>query len=256
MAQTPSDSEGLPPNSKLAVVSDIHGNLEALRAVLIDLESQGPVTVICLGDAVGYGPDPEAVVHLLMDQKIPCIQGNHEQAALFAEQRSWFNPTSRKSLDITQTLLSPELLEIIAGWPTHLACAEYYAVHGCPPDDAFSYLFALEEEELATLFGRFSQPVCFVGHPHTLFLASWQDSRARLEEIKPGRLPLNRTDRHIINVGSVGQPRDGSRSAKYALWDSARFTLEIRSVRYDAGPTIAKIKALGFPEINYRSLGG
>jgi predicted phosphodiesterase len=245
-----------PPRSRLAVISDIHGNLEALQAVLADLESQGPVAVICLGDAVGYGPDPEAVVGLLLERKIPCIQGNHEQAVLFAERRSWFNPTSRKSLDITLTLLSPELLRVIAGWPTHLACVEYFAVHGCPPNDAFSYLFALEEEELAALFGHFSQPVCFVGHTHTLFLATWQGNQAKLEEVKPGLFPLNRANRHIVNVGSVGQPRDGSRSAKYALWDSDRFTLEIRSVRYDAQPTIAKIKALGFPEINYRSLGG
>ena len=245
-----------PPSSTLAVISDIHGNLEALQAVLADLESQGPVAVICLGDAVGYGPDPEAVVDLLLEKKIPCIQGNHEQAVLFAERRSWFNPTSRKSLDITLTLLSPELLRVIAGWPTHLACAEYFAVHGCPPDDSFSYLFALEEEELAALFGRFSQPVCFVGHTHTIFLATLQGNQVKLEEVKPGLFPLNRANRHIVNVGSVGQPRDGSRSAKYALWDSDRFTLEIRAVRYDAGPTIAKIKALGFPEINYRSLGG
>ncbi len=241
---------------RLAVLSDIHGNLEALQAVLADLDGQAPGAVVCLGDAVGYGPDPEAVVRLLTDREIPCIQGNHEQAVLSAERRRWFNPTSRRSLDITLTLLTPPILKIIDCWPSHIACAEYYAVHGCPPDDAYSYLFALEEEELAALFGRFSQTVCFVGHTHTLFLATWQGNQAKLDEIRPGLLPLHRADRYVINVGSVGQPRDGSRAAKYALWDSDRFTLEIRSVRYDTGPTIAKIKALGFPEINLRALGG
>jgi diadenosine tetraphosphatase ApaH/serine/threonine PP2A family protein phosphatase len=241
---------------RLAVLSDIHGNLAALQAVLADLQAQAPDDVLCLGDAVGYGPEPDAVVACLQQARIPCLQGNHELGVLKPEKRQWFNPTARRSLDITLGLLSAETLAIIAAWPDRIAGPDYLAVHGCPPDDAFRYLFECEEEELATMFGQFSQPVCFVGHTHTLFLVRWDGREATLTEISPGLFSLERSCRYIVNVGSVGQPRDGTASAKYAIWDNSRFVLEIRAVAYDTAATIAKIEALDFPAINTRCLRG
>lgn len=240
---------------RLAVLSDIHGNLEALRAVLADMHAQAPDSVLCLGDAVGYGPDPEAVTRLLHERGIPCLQGNHEQAALDPRKRGWFNSLAKRSLGITLTLLSPAALEILSSWPTVIARDDCLAVHGCPPDDAFTYLFQYEES-FSVLFDRFYQPLCFVGHTHMLQLVAWDGKRSVLQKMTPGRIFLKPDHRHIVNAGSVGQPRDGNNAAKYVIWDSDGHFLDIRAVPYDFETTMAKIRALGFPEVNARLLKG
>lgn len=239
---------------RLAVLSDIHANQEALLAVLEDLRTQSPDAVINLGDAVGYGPDPNAVIHLLRREGISCIQGNHEQGVLFPEKRDWFNPTTRKSLEITLGLLSPKTIAVLGTWPMAIQRETFLAVHGCPPDDPFDYLFEYEPETLPKLFAEFPQRICFVGHTHMLHLASWDGHAATLDEIEPGTFRLDEGRRYIINVGSVGQPRDGTLAAKYVVWDSDRAMLDVRAVPYDAAPTIAKIEALEFPEVNARRL--
>jgi len=243
---------------RLAVLSDIHANLEALRAVLEDVHAQSarvPIRdVISLGDAVGYGPDPNAVVHRLRREGIACIQGNHEQGVLIPKKRGWFNPTTRKSLEITLGLLSLKTLSVLRTWPLCIEHEAYLAVHGCPPADPFDYLFEYEPETLPELFATFPQKVCFVGHTHLLHLASWDGHAATLDEIEPGTIRLEKNRRYIVNVGSVGQPRDGSLAAKYVIWDETDAVLDVRSVPYDAKPTIAKIEALGFPEVNARRL--
>lgn len=243
---------------RLAVLSDIHANLEAFQAVLEDVRAQSaraPIhDVISLGDAVGYGPDANAVVRLLCREGFACIQGNHEQGVLFPEKRGWFNPTTRKSLEITLGQLSPETRSVLRTWPLSIARKAYLAVHGCPPADPFDYLFEYEPETLPELFATFSQKLCFVGHTHLLHLASWDGHAATLDEIEPGTFRLEQGRRYIVNVGSVGQPRDGSLAAKYVIWDVDNALLDVRAVPYDAKPTIAKIEALGFPEVNARRL--
>jgi predicted phosphodiesterase len=241
---------------RLAVLSDIHGNLESLHAVLEDMHIQGPDKVICLGDVVGYGPNPEETVALLRQEGILSVQGNHEQGILFPDKRDWFNPTTRRSLEITAALLSLETINFLRTWPTALQEQDFLAVHGCPPADAFTYLFEYAEQDLPTLFQKFSQPLCFVGHTHMLQLAGWDRCQAWLNDMHAGRVLLDPACRYIINVGSVGQPRDGTISAKYVIWDSCASSLDVRAVPYDAKPTIAKIEALGFPEINARRLRG
>ncbi|TVQ99050.1 MAG: metallophosphoesterase [Desulfovibrionales bacterium] len=245
---------------RFAILSDIHANLEAFQAVLEDLRVQSLAApmdaVVSLGDAVGYGPDPNAVVHLLRRERIRCIQGNHEQGVLFPDKRDWFNPTTRRTLEITLGLLTSETQAELRTWPVVLEEETFLAVHGCPPDDPFDYLFEYEPETLPKLFAAFSRKVCFVGHTHMLHLASWNGSAATLDEIEPGVFRLDGDRRYIVNVGSVGQPRDGTLSAKYVVWDAERIMLDVRAVPYDSKSTIAKIEAAGFPEINTRHLRG
>ncbi len=118
---------------KIAILSDIHGNLEAFREVIRDLDVVQPDRVVCLGDAVGYGPDPEAVVRLLQSRNIPTVLGNHEWALAHPLHLEWFNPSARRSLEITAELLSPELLRTVTAWPTTMHVEGALCVHGCPP---------------------------------------------------------------------------------------------------------------------------
>ena len=241
---------------RVAVLSDIHANLEALQAVLRSLLEYPADSVITLGDVIGYGPDPEAVVHLLQEKNIPSVQGNHEQALISGRKLGWFNSPARRSINITRKLLSPRTLDMIGNWPMVIENDSFLAVHGCPPDDAFTYLFEYAEDELPELFQQFTQPVCFVGHTHMLHVAIYDGRRATLRESRPGQVALNPLQRHIINPGSVGQPRDGTNTAKYAVWDTRQSLLEFRAVPYDVETTIAKVQALGFPELNVRRLRG
>jgi diadenosine tetraphosphatase ApaH/serine/threonine PP2A family protein phosphatase len=121
-----------------------------------------------------------------------------------------------------------------------------YFVHGCPPDSVLTYLFELNDAGLQEIFAAAGWRHCFVGHTHELELIELHDDRIQREALTMGRLRLN-GDKQIINIGSVGQPRDGDNRAKYVLFDSERLELEVRFVSYDIQKTANKIVELGFP---------
>ncbi len=235
---------------RIAVISDIHGNLEALTAVLADIEQTGCVEVVSLGDNVGYGGDPEEVTQLIRSLRIPSVMGNHELGVTRPESISWFNASARESLFLTERLLSRESKEWLAALSTSLVFQDALFVHGCPPDSITDYIFEQSDSRLIRRFGRSEQTICFVGHTHTLELISIMGRR--VAHVQPGReiLPLPPNARHIVNAGSVGQPRDGDRSAKYVIWDTSAATLEIRFVSYDIERAAEKIISRGFPRFN------
>lgn len=235
---------------RIAVLSDIHGNLEAFREVLRDLEVVQPDRVVCLGDAVGYGPDPETVVRLLQSHGIPTVLGNHEWALAHPNHLEWFNPSARLSLERTAELLSPEILRIVTAWPVTIHVEGALCVHGCPPDSVTRYLFEVVPEEFPVLFSTYAEPLCFVGHTHQLRWVRWDGDRGSSGRLLGEVLRLHPSDRYIINVGSVGQPRDGDNRAKYVVWDTTAQTVQVHRVPYDIAKTAEKILALGFPRIN------
>lgn len=235
---------------RLAVLSDIHGNLEAFQEVLKDLDALRPDRVVCLGDAVGYGPDPDAVLELIIRRRIPCVMGNHELGLIDPRTLSWFNASARRSLEITRTLLPPERFDEIRSWKRALRQDGALFVHGCPPDNVFRYLIEFTEDELPHLFDQFEEDLCFVGHTHLLELVSWNGKTLRVTQLAFGKTRLEEGYRHIVNVGSVGQPRDGTNSAKYVIWDRERQALEVRGVPYDIRTTAEKILRIGLPSIN------
>ncbi len=235
---------------KIAILSDIHGNLEAFREVLRDLEIVQPDRVVCLGDAVGYGPDPEAVVRLLQAHRIPSVLGNHEWALAHPLHLEWFNPSARLSLEKTAELLSPEVRRTVTTWPTTLHVEGSLCVHGCPPNSVTRYLFEVVPEELPGLFSAYPEPLCFVGHTHQLRWVRWDGHQVTSGWIRGEVLELHPADRYIINVGAVGQPRDGDNRAKYVVWDTEARTVRVHRVPYDIAKTVEKILALGFPRIN------
>jgi predicted phosphodiesterase len=234
---------------RLAVISDIHGNLAALQAVLADIESTGVDTVLNAGDVVGYGPEP--CVRLVRERAIPTALGNHDQAIAFPHFRGWFNPKARHGLALTESLLSPQSVRWLAGLPRNLDAHGCLVVHGCPPDLTRVYLFQESDSSLARRMRDMPRPVCFAGHTHTLGRVRLDPADlASLERLKLGlgRTGLEPGLRHVVSVGSVGQPRDAvDRRAKYVLWDSDGWEVEVRAVTYDAAAVAAQVRARGFP---------
>jgi predicted phosphodiesterase len=233
---------------KLAIISDVHGNLEALSNVLADVDAANVDKIICLGDCIGYGPDPEAVITEIRRRGIPMLMGNHELALCHPDQLAWFNPLAQTSLRKSLTMLSQDTIDFIAQLPKYLICSQCRCVHGFPPDSARTYLFQKSTEALLGTFKDMSEPICFVGHTHDLEIVIYDGRRVDRRPLKSGLIKLNSKERYIINSGSVGQPRDGNNNAKYAIFDTERWELDIRFVPYDITTTVAKIKAAGLPE--------
>jgi predicted phosphodiesterase len=235
---------------KIAVISDIHGNLEAFLEVLADIRQARADSVVCLGDNVGYGPDPEGVTNLVRTHEIPCVMGNHELGIVLPDFLDWFNSYARQSLLLTMELLSESSISYIHTLPASLVHNRGLFVHGCPPDSITEYLVELSTAEFKSIFDRVGQRVCFVGHTHLLQLVSNDDGVIRHQTLCEGVVQLHENCKYIINVGAVGQPRDGDSNAKYVIWDSSENILAVRYVPYDIATTVNKILKLGFPKIN------
>ena len=241
---------------QIAVLSDIHANLEAFHRVLGDIDSRTPGVdeIISLGDTLGYGPQPEGCMALLRKRGIVSVQGNHELAVAQAKYRQWFNPQSRKALHRTCELVSGETVAYIRELPRFLIRHGCLFVHGLPPDSAFRYLYEIKEDDLSDLFSRFSETVAFVGHTHELERISWDGRRAMRHTLEQGQHVMDRSRRHIINIGAVGQPRDGDNRAKYVLWDTETWDLTVRFVAYDIEAAMAGFKPAGMPDQYARRL--
>ena len=234
---------------KIAVMSDIHGNLEALDAVLEDVYSQGIEKIVCIGDLIGYGPNPEEVIQKVRQVNVCCTIGNHELGILFKLERKWFNPIARKGLSLTEELLSPGSLDFIAGLPSTHTLNNSLFVHGYPPASVKTYLFEKNTDEIARWFLAPGPKLTFVGHTHDLELVAWDGRRTDRNPLRQGQVVLDKS-KYIINVGSVGQPRDGDNRAKYVIWDPVEGSIEVRFIPYDIQTTVDKIMECGFPEYN------
>ncbi len=230
----------------VAVISDVHSNLEALRAVLEDIDALGVRRIVCLGDAIGYGPDPEAVVRLIRERSMPMVMGNHDQGVLSSDYLLWFNPESKTALKKNLDMLSGETRSYLAALPVSLSLWGGLFVHGRPPDIVSEYLHLTDDEVLAESFTLYDQQICFVGHCHFLLLLSYDGQHIK-HEILDKKVSLERGRRYIVSVGSVGQPRDGDGLAKYVLWDVEGRTVEPRRVSYDIEATAEKIIRAGLP---------
>ena len=240
---------------RIAVISDIHGNLEALREVLSDIDQAGADSVVSLGDNIGYGPEPESVLRLLDERDIPSVMGNHELGAVDSSCASLFNPSAWKSLLITKRLLSRRSLNRIRTMPTKLVAQGCLFVHGSPPDSLTRSFLEGSLDEKRHIFHGMREKMGFVGHTHVLALVAFDGKRVEHDLFPEGCIHLPSGRQYIVNAGSVGQPRDGDFRAKYVLWDDRTRCLEIRFVPYNAAGTARRILELGFPKRNADCLG-
>jgi len=232
---------------RVAVISDIHGNLEAFKQVLIDIGKSNIDNTICLGDNIGYGPEPEQVIDMIKDRNIPTVMGNHELAVIDRNYLSLFNPLARKSLLRTIELISEEAINFISGLEPFLVRHECRFVHGFPPDSAAMYLFQVSEDELLLTFKQMKERICFLGHTHRLEIIDFNGHIITRKPLSKKIISLDRDHQYIINIGSVGQPRDGDNCAKYVIWDTLNDNIEIKFIPYDIVSVIDKIIAAGLP---------
>jgi len=239
---------------KIAVLSDIHGNHEALEKVLADADMLNLEQTVCLGDCIGYGPEPETVVEEIRRRGIPSIIGNHEMAVLDRAHLNWFNPMARNSLEKSLTMLSGSSLNYIKSLPYSRVIFGARFVHGYPPDSAQTYLFRKAAHELRKTFETMAERICFVGHTHDLEIIQYDGRQVERHPLHAGIQTLEDNCHYLINVGSVGQPRDGTNHAKYVVWDPYHKNIEVRFILYDIATTAAKIKAAGLPEAHARRL--
>ena len=232
---------------KIAIISDIHGNMEALEQILAEIDKIGIDDVISLGDHIGYGPEPERVIEHIRQRNISAVQGNHELALIEPAYLDWFNRPARKSLNITRKLLSSKSVDYIKTLKTHIIAHGCRFVHGFPPDSVLTYLYQLPDEAKILALKKLKEQHCFIGHTHTLDIASYGRDGFESGRLKKGLHRLDARQKHIISAGSVGQPRDGNKQAKYIIWDSEKDTIEVRSVAYDIAVVVEKMMAIGLP---------
>ena len=246
---------------KVAVLADIHANLEALEAVLIAAENERVDRVVCLGDVIGYGPDPRECI--LMARKCGLnLLGNHEEAVLFGP--IGFNPKAKAAIDWTKEQLSlpdspedenREMWNFIGGLSKQHKEGEILYVHGSPRDPTREYVFKQDIRDRSKMDEIFESPpeltwkVCFAGHTHHpgvfaqsvpyLFLDPAQlDNRYEYS---------TRPERVMVNVGSVGQPRDGDSRASYVVIDDE--AIHFRRIEYDIERTLKRFEeSPGLPE--------
>lgn len=234
---------------RYAILSDIHANLEALEVVVEDLGHRFVDKVICLGDMIGYGPDPDGVISLIRKQEYECILGNHE-AALFDDiSRDWLNFQAKENNEATEKLLSAENLAYCSTLPMWLEYENTYYVHGYPPDSVLTYLHNCSDEKLIKFLTTGISSIYFVGHTHRLSWITMGNRKVAKNRFSCGITRFDPNNTCIINAGSVGQPRDGSNMAKYLVFDSTKWSVEVVCVPYDMEVTIEKLNERGFPRV-------
>jgi putative phosphoesterase len=222
---------------KIAIISDIHGNLEALNAVLSKIDSTAVQTIYCLGDIVGYGPNPNECVELIRSRAIPAISGNHDKAVTGELSIDNFSQIATAGVIWTQSVISDQNIEFLKHLPYSIQAHDIHFVHSSPDyPEEFRYL--LSAEDARESFDYFTDPLCFIGHTHrpTIFC---EDGITK--EISRGK-------KFIVNVGSVGQPRDGNWKACFVLMDTEQYTLEYVRVEYDVESTRKKIMENNLPQ--------
>lgn len=234
---------------RYAIVSDVHGNLEALEAVLADARELGVAGLLCLGDLVGYGADPGPCVEQVGETAVAVVAGNHEHGALGLMDLGWFNASARTAALWTRGRLDPDHQRYLETLPLVTVVEDATLVHASPrhPQE-WDYLISAEDGFEA--FADFETRICFVGHSHTP--GAWSLGSSGPDHVgylAPPQACVRLDDgrRYIINVGSVGQPRDRDPRAAYAIWDRDDRTVTIRRVDYDHHAAARKIIAAGLP---------
>jgi len=239
---------------KMALISDIHSNVEALTAVLRDIDRRGIGRIVCLGDVIGYGANPRECVDLVAGRCEACLCGNHDQAVFFEPFN--FNIGAERACYWTRRLLEEEpdqekrnrRWDFIGHLPVRLEIDGMLFVHGSPRKPVNEYLFSEDvytsPSKIIENFRRMEdQDACFVGHTHVpgVFLDDpYFDPPDELPE--PGRYPLGE-EKAIINIGSVGQPRDRDPRAAYAIINGDN-EVEFLRVEYDVESAMRKILAV------------
>ena len=244
--------------NKIAIISDIHGNLHALQAVLSRLSEFELSQIVCLGDVVGYGPFPERCLDLVVRHCSVIIQGNHDEAAIDPYVADQFNGAARQAIYWTRATLGPLHLNALNRLPKYAAIGDsVMCVHNTPLAGPTDYIH--DKQVAAIAFGGVDRNICLIGHTHVpmVFEAPTlnpQDQLTAPEIIaylptEPHPIELCRDRRYICNPGSVGQPRDCDPRASFAIMDLDDRTFTVHRQAYDIVGAQQATQRAGLPTI-------
>jgi len=232
---------------RAAIIADIHANLAAFTSVLDDIECRGGVDEVwCLGDIVGYGPDPHQCIELLRRQDHVSVAGNHDWAATSKISTSDFNSEAAAACRWTERQLTSEDIDYLDNLPLVVERGDFTLVHGSPREPIWEYILSAEcaKENLAYFKSQF----CLVGHSHVPFVFEYNEAGVySLNEFPADSSIVLGRRRLIVNPGGLGQPRDGDPRASYAIYDSDADSVIHYRIPYDIGATQARMMEHGLP---------
>lgn len=234
---------------KYGIFGDIHGNLEALEAVLADMEEQGVTHPLCLGDLVGYGANPAECLEVVRAMGCPVVRGNHDDLVPQGKAPDSFSDAAKESLSYARRCLDPGQLNFLRRLPMIWTEDPITLVHATlDGPEGWGYLSTRLEAETSFLYQK--TPLCFVGHTHRPCAFAQEKEVRPLEfrqvDIHPDRTKQGR--KFLFNIGSVGQPRDGDWRAAYAIFSPQEHMVDLRRVNYNIEKATSKILKAGLPE--------
>lgn len=230
---------------RFAILSDLHANLEATEAVLADAHEHDCTHFICLGDVVGYNANPHECLEIVQKMQCPVVKGNHDEQATLTESSRGFNALAEAAINWTRAHLTNEDKEWLRALPLTQQVHDFTIVHATlDAPDQWGYVF--NSLDAVASFAYQETTVCFFGHTHVAGAFVRDDG---VKKMKIDRLPIEETKKYFINVGSVGQPRDGDWRAAYCIYHVEKNVVEQRRIKYDLATAQKKIIQAGLPHL-------
>jgi predicted phosphodiesterase len=229
---------------KYAIIADIHANLEALNTVLADIKNQNCTHVACLGDVVGYNANPKECLDIVRAMNVPVVKGNHDEYCSTENDLEGFNPHAAEAINWTRDQLTPEDRQWLRDLKYMRLVTSFTLVHATL-DQPQRWGYVFDKLAAAASFTYQNTSVCFFGHTHVPLAFVKDAGQVRggtysKFKIEPGK-------KYFINVGSVGQSRDGVPKATYVVYDMQEQSIELRRLDYDMATTQKKILDAGLP---------
>ena len=239
---------------RYAIISDIHGNSEALLAVFHDIGKRSIDSIVCLGDIVGYYPDPEKCLELVRKNVEVCVAGNHDFAAIGRIDTASFTYYAFAAMEWTKANISAKTAEYLSQLPLSVEKDRMFFTHASPSNPlSWTYVFPDSEEAVFEAFNGLTIHLNFIGHTHWPSIMIQSGERIVLHS--EHEIRLHEGYFYLINVGSVGQPRDFDPRSCYAVYDTDSQTVSLIRVPYQYGVTQRKIKKHGLPQFLAERLG-
>lgn len=230
---------------RYALISDIHSNLEALEVVIKEIEEEEVDRILCLGDLVGYGPDPNACIQRIQGVSDLVLAGNHDYAPVGKVNIFSFNYYARRAIEWTAQELGQMSLDYLSSLPLKETVEDFLVVHATPKNPAdWDYIMTLEDA--IENFNYFHKQICFVGHSHIPLILVEMNGRCWVDTSAEVKIENNK--RYIINIGSVGQPRDSNPKSCYGVFDTEKMTFQLKRTFYNIEITQEKMRRVGLPD--------
>ena len=231
---------------RYAIISDIHSNLEALESVLDQIEKEQVDKIFCLGDVVGYGPNPNECIELIRDKCELILTGNHDYACVEPSELYYFNRFAKQAINWSLDHITEENLQFLSKFTFKTTLNNILYTHANPhTPETWEYVLSIDDAIFN--FSQFTEHICFIGHSHKPIIYI-EDKKQKYTFNEEREIELQPDCRYIINVGSVGQPRDSNPASAFAVVDTSTKNYELIRTGYDVEKTHKKMIAAGLPE--------